>query len=63
MARTQRQELLRDAVVEAARHLMARQICDDRLPSYMRGIPTTETQEAWQTLRDSLFAERKARHG
>jgi GMP synthase-like glutamine amidotransferase len=60
----ERQELLRDAVVEAARHVMAWHLREERnLPEYARTLATTETVEALQGLRDALSCERAARHG
>lgn len=57
-----RQELLRDAVVEAARQVMAWHLREERtLPDYMRTLTTTETVEALQVLRDALASERAAR--
>lgn len=58
-ARAQRQELLRDAVQESARHLLAR-LRKNPL-ALMRLSP--DTHDAIQNLRDACASERKVRHG
>ena len=62
MTLLERDELLRDAVIEAARMLMAAELRYDRAPDCSKAAPfILERREALQTLRDALFAERRAR--
>lgn len=63
---TRRRELLRDAVVEAARHLVASLLVEEREmlrepggPAY--GARVVDAADALQTLRDACAAERAAR--
>lgn len=58
-ARSQRQELLRTAAVEAARQYVAAQLRAERIHGN-RGI-TGDEADGLQTLRDCLLGERKAR--
>ena len=58
----QRRELLRDAVIEAARQVLAWHLREERtLPDYSRTLATTETVAALQDLRDACHAERASR--
>lgn len=56
-----RHEILRDAVAEAGRQVMARLLREERRrPAALRRL-SPETHEALQTLRDAAAAERRAR--
>jgi hypothetical protein len=61
---TKREHLLLETVVEAARALMAAQLRMERAQG-VRVETEREllTADAWQTFRDSLWAERRARGG
>lgn len=61
-----RDALLRDAVIEAARQLMAAELRVERAAARdASGVEWEDVvmakEEAWQTLRDSLSAERATR--
>ena len=58
-----RNELLRTAVVEAARHFVAWQLRDEHAghKGIFGEVPTCEVAEALQGLRDACAAERAAR--
>jgi hypothetical protein len=58
---TRREHLLCTAAIEAARSVMAHVLVRERRigPCDM----TLDEADAWQTLRDALFAERTARQG
>lgn len=62
-ARAQRQELLRDAVQESARHLLARMLVEERKNPLALVRLSPDTHDAIQNLRDACASERKVRHG